>query len=350
MNISSKLNDYSVRFCDFNLNFLSGDSNIIVFVDMNVFRLYEDYFMGTNNLIIIEAQEFNKSIEYALVLIEKLLIINVNKSFKLYAIGGGIVQDLVGFIASVYYRGIRYILVPTTLLAMADSCIGSKTSINFNNFKNIIGTFYPPERVLIDSNFIFSLSRSDYISGLGEILKLAIIGGHKHLEEFELNLPLILSDEIDLKIVNYHILSSLTIKKEYIEQDEFDNGVRNKLNFGHLHAHAIETSLDYKVPHGIAVLFGLLASIKISFDKAYISEPLLNRIFKIIGTIIKEHSVEYLFDKKKVLNAMKKDKKQTSRRIYDYCLNENLELKKTRISLSEIEESIKFLNNVIKVS
>lgn len=348
MIISSRSKNYALQFCDFSLKVINDDSYKVVFVDKHVYQIYNELFSDIDNIILIDSQEHNKSIDYSIKLIEKLISYNVNKTFLLYAIGGGIVQDLVGFIASVYYRGIKYILVPTTLLAMADSCIGSKTSINFFNYKNMLGTFYPPEEILIDSSFLNSLNRLDYISGLGEIFKLAIIGGCDYLYKFEADLKLILAEPINLEIINKHILTSLEIKKIYIEQDEFDYGVRNKLNFGHLHAHSIESSFDYKIPHGIAVILGVLASIKISYDKDLISDSLLNRILKITRLLLKDYSINSPVDKSKVLIAMKRDKKQTSIKIYDYCIQENLELIKTEFKLDEIEDSIVYLNDFLK--
>jgi 3-dehydroquinate synthase len=174
LNIKSKILDYKLSF----INSLSlieliiNQSDVITVIDSNVNDLYPS--LQKNSNIIIECNEEVKTLDGVIMLLNKLKDKKVNIKTKLLVIGGGIIQDLVGFCASIYCRGIEYILVPTTLLSQADSCVGGKTSINFDKRKNILGTFYPPTDIIIYTGFLKTLPKLDYLSGMGEIYKFYI--------------------------------------------------------------------------------------------------------------------------------------------------------------------------------
>ena len=173
----------------------------------------------------------------------------------LLTIGGGILQDISGFVASTLYRGIKWVFFPTTLLAQADSCIGSKTSVNFGDSKNLIGSFYPPDMIHIDARFCHTLTDEYFNSGVGEIIKFHLLSdnkGYARLKEYLLS-----SDLCETSRLNKIILSTLAIKKSYFEGDEFDTGRRNLLNYGHCFGHALESASNFGVCHGEAVLVGM---------------------------------------------------------------------------------------------
>jgi 3-dehydroquinate synthase len=172
------------------------------------------------------------------------------------SIGGGIIQDITGFVASTLYRGINWIYVPTTLLAQGDSCIGSKTSLNYQRYKNLIGTFYPPTKIYINTGFLATLEPEDFYSGLGEIIKLYMMGGESRAAVLIQDIHKI--KERDQVALLRAIRDVLTIKLQYIQEDEFDTGRRNLLNFGHCLGHALESTTDFAIPHGQAVLIGIL--------------------------------------------------------------------------------------------
>lgn len=264
MKIQSKIKDYSVDMIDSLLEKkeevfadLKYD-RLFYFVDGNVYRNYEEklkQFIGDDFCLVIEALETNKEYGNLANYYGALVENSFTRNDILVTIGGGILQDISGFIASTLYRGIKWVFFPTTLLAQADSCIGSKTSINFGDSKNLIGSFYPPDAIFIDMNFCATLTPEYFNSGLGEIIKFHLMSdkkGYELLREY-LASPDLRHGEL-LKTI---IWSTLQIKKSYFVVDEFDTGRRNLLNYGHSFGHALESASNFAVCHGEAVLVGM---------------------------------------------------------------------------------------------
>lgn len=179
---------------------------------------------------------------------------NAAKNSTLVVIGGGIIQDIGAFAAHVYFRSIPYVLVPTTLLSMADSCIGAKTGVNLGAFKNQLGFFQSPSRVLAWPGFLATLEPDDVRSGFGEILKLAIIGGSQTYARFR---ERVRKSGFGLDGIDETIFRSLGIKQRIIEEDEYEKNLRKILNYGHTFGHALEGVTDHEVPHGLAVAWGV---------------------------------------------------------------------------------------------
>lgn len=231
-------------------------SLIQLIVDENVFGLYQNQFKQLDKFkqVLITAHEDNKNIdkmsEYTAQLMENGIKIN----HTLVAVGGGIIQDITCFLASTLFRGLNWSFVPTTLLAQADSCIGSKSSINVGEFKNLMGTFTPPQKIYLDVNFLNTLAKVDIASGIGEILKVHMI---KSIEQFEKAVGSIEKMKTDRSVLLEFIYQSLVFKRDMIELDEFDKGPRNVMNYGHTYGHALESATDFAVPHGIAVTIGM---------------------------------------------------------------------------------------------
>ena len=201
--------------------------------------------------------------------IQAIIESGVKKNHRLVAIGGGIVQDITGFIASILYRGVDWLFYPTTLLAQCDSCIGSKTSINFGAYKNQLGGFYPPTEIVIDLNFIDTLPESAVLSGLGEMIHYFLVSGDDDFSRLKSDYARSL---IDKSVMRDLVLRSLQIKHAMIEKDEFDRGPRQVFNYGHSFGHAIESLTSYRIPHGIAVSFGMDIANHLSVQLGYISE------------------------------------------------------------------------------
>ena len=178
----------------------------------------------------------------------------IKRGNQLVVIGGGITQDLGCFIATTLFRGLPWTFIPTTLLAQADSCIGSKSSINLLGHKNIVGTFSPPNEIFICSVFLDSLSEIELRSGIGEMLKVHMLDDYTSFQLIAKNYGHLFSDEL---ILADFIRRSLLIKKRFIEKDEFDTGIRNLLNYGHSFGHAIEAATNFGIPHGIAITMGM---------------------------------------------------------------------------------------------
>ena len=210
------------------------------------------------NAIFVKAIESNKSLDASPALIEQMRESGANRSTHMVAVGGGIIQDLSAFIASVYMRGLRWTYMPTTVLAMVDSCIGGKSSINVGPYKNLVGTFHSPERVIIDPAVIATLPVDQRASGLIEAAKITFCKGFKAFEEHMACGP---SVDMDAASLERLIINSLGSKKWFIEVDEFDRKERLLLNFGHTFGHAIEGASHFGIAHGIAVGIGIECAI-----------------------------------------------------------------------------------------
>lgn len=298
LNIKSLTGTYSVDFCE---NISTTIQNIthcnIVVVDSKVYNLYKNHFENIKEIVLFECNESNKTLEGASFIIRAFIEKKLKSNAHVAIIGGGILQDAAGFACSVYCRGIKYTLIPTTLLSQCDSCVGGKTSINFESVKNILGTFYPPKNIYICPKFTETLNESDYLSGFGEILKFNLL--KNNLQDKDNSLDKLIYDSIKYKI-------------DIIELDEFDKKERKFLNFGHTFGHALEITSDYKIPHGTAVLFGILIANKVSIELGYLSKQKELDIFNYIFDYIKHQNLEETwFNSDVLLDIVKLDKKNT---------------------------------------
>jgi 3-dehydroquinate synthase len=298
--VKSYKNDYVVNFNKIDINQLLlnlyqyGD---FIVMDRKIFELYN--FKNCNfKYHLVDANESNKNIYSSLKIIDKLLDNNFNKSNKLIVIGGGIVQDISTMVSCIFKRGIKWIFIPTTLLAMCDSCIGAKSSINHGDAKNQLGVFYPPNEIYINTDFLKTLHLNDIKSGLGEIIKLFLLGGVDFMEKL-VNLKTNLME----KLPNL-IYDTLVIKKIVIEYDEFDKYERNALNYGHTIGHILEKLSNYEIPHGIAVFIGIKIINKLYNFKCKYIDNLSTFILKDynISTLNLENLKELLLKDKKVKN------------------------------------------------
>jgi len=239
-------------------------------IDAEIARLYADELAQAvvpERTVIVPASEEQKSFEVLTPIFLQLLQAGLKRDGNLVVVGGGVVQDIGCFIASVLFRGLRWELVPTTLLAQADSCIGSKSSINIGSYKNQIGTFYPPHRVLLVVAVLATLPPDEIRSGMGEIIKLQLLKGEEDFRELMTDLQ---EFQGGLGTVEKWVLRSMAVKQPYIEEDEYDRGVRNLLNYGHTFGHAYESATHYGIPHGIAVTLGILTATFVSVELGFV--------------------------------------------------------------------------------
>jgi 3-dehydroquinate synthase len=281
-------------------------------LDCRVAELYESQFedvIPAGQRFEVEATERAKSYDQLEPIFCWLLESRVRRSSHLVVIGGGVVQDIGCFIASVLMRGIRWTLVPTTLLAQCDSCIGSKSSLNINRYKNQLGTFYPPHEVQLSVDFLRTLTIEEIYSGLGEAIKLHLIDGQRSTDLLQREMAQAELSQLPLRDI---IWRSLAIKKRFIEEDEFDRGIRNILNYGHTFAHALESATQYAIPHGIAVTIGIVFATYFAMRKEMASSDYFDMVlewtrpfFAKYVTRIKEVNLQAVAD------AMKQDKKNT---------------------------------------
>lgn len=226
-------------------------------IDSRVASLYQDALAPlvgrAASSIRIPAAEDNKSLERTPELVRELSANGIRRDHLLVAVGGGITQDLTCFVASILFRGMDWMFLPTTLLAQADSCIGSKSSINAGATKNLVGTFFAPRAVSIATEFLKSLDGIDLRSGVGEMLKAHAIDGPATFDCIAADYEALF---INPETMLAYVRRSLNIKKRLVEIDEFDRGPRNVMNYGHSFGHAIEAATDFAIPHGIAVTMG----------------------------------------------------------------------------------------------
>lgn len=313
MEIVSSTKKYAVNFpagFDF-IDRLRSIAHVYFVIDKNVFHLYRNsafLSFSDNDRYLIDAVEEKKTIETALGICEQMTNLPSKRNTVLVSIGGGIVQDITGFVADILYRGIRWVFIPTTLLAACDSCIGGKTSLNYKDYKNLLGTFYPPDDIYICSKFFQTLTDRDFNSGLGEVVKFNILYGKEGIRRVEDDIHRLVAREDDA-IRNY-VESSLKFKKAFIEVDEFDRGERMKLNFAHTFGHAIESVTKYKIPHGTAVAMGTIVANHISLGRGWLKEDTFVRIGHLMKKIVDSDYKEFDMKNSGILAAIRKDKKQ----------------------------------------
>lgn len=260
LRIRSRVRDYQVDFDDSDgwARSLAALDGTFVVVDENVLRLHGDGVLApfrSGPIAVMPASEDRKTFEMVAELCVQAIERSAKRGVVLVSIGGGITQDVTGFMASVLYRGVGWVYVPTTLLAMSDSCIGGKTSLNFGSRKNLLGTIYPPQQIIVHTPFVSTLTGPDFASGMGEIVKLHMLGGAAPANDVRDALPGAMAREP--AAVRRAIRTSLDIKRVFIEEDEFDRGRRNLLNYGHCFGHALESATDFAIPHGLAVVIGM---------------------------------------------------------------------------------------------
>lgn len=282
----------------------SGDR---IIADRNVWGLYPALAEAVVGFepILVDPTETAKSYKGVIPLIERLIEERFTKRNRLVAIGGGIVQDVTAFTASILLRGVDWLFFPSNLLAQCDSCIGSKTSINFRAYKNQLGGFYPPKVVYIDLAFLDTLSVREIHSGLGEMMHYFLVSGGDDFRWGSERLDLALADR---NVLREMIRRSLAIKKEMIEKDEFDEGPRNVFNYGHSFGHALESATGYSVPHGIAVSYGMDLANIISAHKGLVPMTLRNLIRSVLAGIWREVPLGKV-DLSAYLSALSRDKK-----------------------------------------
>ena len=261
----------------------------------------------------IDDGESIKDIDKIKPIISQLHSIGCRRDSILIALGGGTIGDYIGFIASIYMRGIRYINIPTTLLSMVDSCVGGKTGLNLNSFKNVIGTFHHPTYVFIDPLFLKSLPKKHMLSGIGEIVKYGFIQDPSIIKTLIDNLTDII-DCIDIETIHKIIYKCLSIKCDIVQKDEKDTSMRHILNFGHTFGHIIESKYHKNgISHGEAVLHGIHLAIKLSFYKRVISHNVFDELKNILNSLNIENNYrlnksdidKIAFDKKNTFDEFK---------------------------------------------
>ena len=301
------------------------NSKAIIITDKNVAELYLKKFLGffnKNDIVTkvfkIDPGEKSKDLLTVRAVAEKLLKASISRNDIIYALGGGVVGDFSGFLASIILRGISFVQVPTTLLSQVDSSVGGKTGVNTRTGKNLIGSFYQPIAVFIDPNTLKSLSQKEFLAGYSEVLKYSMINDKKFFLWLDLNYKNIIAKNSKVMI---EIIEKCCKKKALIvKKDEKERNHRMLLNLGHTFAHAIEKELNFQVKHGEAVSVGLLMAIKLSvlmnktsLKNYHLIKAHLKKLK--LPTCLLDLNSKKKWNSKNIIKNMKNDKKKNNNNI-----------------------------------
>lgn len=322
---------------------------LCVVTDSNVNTLYAEEFVqqlkqwGCQNVskFVIPAGEENKTLDIIMELYEHLILRQFDRSDVLIALGGGVTGDMTGYAAATYLRGIRFIQVPTTLLAMVDSGIGGKTGVDFKGYKNMVGAFHQPSLVYVNLHVLRTLDKRQIAAGMGEIIKHGLIRNKEYFDWLVQNVEKI--DAFDETALADMIYESQKIKKKVVEADPTERGERAHLNFGHTIGHAIEKALDFKLLHGECVALGMVAAAYISHMRGKLSKDDLSYIEKtnlLYGLPVRYYGL----DTESILANCYHDKKKDGNAI-KFILLESLGKSYTTFDVSqeEMREAILYL-------
>ena len=330
--VNTKSKSYPIYFGDGNLNTtgtlikknLPNVKKICIISDKNLplvllKKLSKSLKKYNPKIYRLSVSEKIKNFKVAYKLIENMLNDNFNRSDCIISFGGGILGDLSAFISSLTKRGVKFINIPTTLLAQGDASIGGKTAINSSQGKNLIGTFYQPEFVLVDISMLNSLPRREIICGYGEILKHSLILDRKFFLWLSLNAKKIINNK-DKNLLKIAVIRSCKIKSKIVNRDEREKNLRMILNFGHTFAHGFEGAKNFskKLSHGEAVLLGMMMASQLSYQKKLLSLKDLTLIKKHYLSLNLPMKINKFFKKKeinKIISFMKKDKKNLNEKI-----------------------------------
>jgi len=316
--------------------YIAGRRCVIV-TDKQVAPLYRDQFPQDAPVAVIGTGEANKTLHTLDQLYQTFLNAELDRSACVVAIGGGIVSDLAGFAASTYLRGLQFGFVPTTLLAQVDASVGGKNGLNFQGYKNLIGTFTQPEFVLIDVSLLSTLPRRALGCGFAEAIKHGAIADRVLFAFMETDAERICNLETDA--VERIVRDSIVIKSTIVNADEREQGERRKLNFGHTFGHAIEKTLG--VPHGESVAIGMTVAARLSQQRGYLAETDVARLIRLLQAYNLPTAIAA--DKEAVRNALRKDKKRYGDHIKFVLLERIGKAMIQDVSLQELEQVVEQL-------
>jgi 3-dehydroquinate synthase len=316
-----------------NLNAYLPVKTPIIITDANVQNFWGTHF-PQGPVITIDTGEKIKTIDTVRYIYEQLLAFEADRSSFLLGVGGGIVCDVAGFVASTYMRGVRFGFVSSTLLAQVDASVGGKNGVNFGGYKNIVGVFNQPEFVICDLNLLKTLPPKELLSGFAEIIKHGAIADKDLFAYLEKNFDSALA--LDQDVIEKLVYDSVIIKSSIVNRDEKEKGERRKLNFGHTFGHAIEKITQ--VRHGEAVSAGMVLASALGVKRGDLSAQDSARIVRILEKF--GLPVRLKFDSQKVLAAIRMDKKREGDLIHFVLLNEIGKAYVEEIAFRELEELI----------
>lgn len=287
----------------------------VVITDSRVKALYGDLFVSLlrrldlpTEIVDFPAGEEEKNMTSALKIIDKLIALGADRNTMIIALGGGVVGDLAGFVASIYLRSLPLIQIPTTLVAQVDSCIGGKTGVDLPEGKNLVGTICQPRGVFIETKFFESLPEREWRGGLAEVVKYGLIEGGPYLTLLEENVPSMKTRQVEA--LTPIIEEACRSKKGFVEIDELDRGARRFLNLGHTLGHALEAQSGYRVSHGEAVALGIRAAISLSQRLYQLPREDAQRALDLMDGLGLPGKISTDADTAEILQYLKKDKKR----------------------------------------
>lgn len=320
----------------------------LILSDSNVSKLYLDDFaklcgecFSFVDSFIIEAGESSKNYNNAVKCWNILKENDFHRSDYVIALGGGVVGDLTGFIASTYMRGIGFIQVPTSLLAMADSSIGGKVAVDLDGYKNLVGSIYMPSLVYESVSFLKTLPEREFACGMAEILKAGLIKNASFYEWLINNYETI--NEMDSEAIKYMLREADTVKQKVVEKDPYEKGERMHLNFGHTIGHAIEKSSSFNYNHGECVALGMVCAAYISHKRDMIAVEEFFEIRDLLLPFNLPISIDS-YNEEEIFDAIMHDKKNINGKLNFVLLNEigNAVTVKD-VNREEIKEAIDFI-------
>jgi 3-dehydroquinate synthase len=288
---------------------LLPETGVAIITDNNIQRIYGGRFPDFP-VFLIKAGEASKKLEVVESLAERLIESGFDRTGIILGIGGGVVCDIAGFLASIYMRGIRCSFVSTSLLSQVDASTGGKNGVNLGGIKNVLGCFRQPEFVICDPVMLQTLPEEEYFSGIAELIKTAIIGNKKLFEIIESNQEGILKR--DSELLSMLISMAVNFKAAVVSEDEKESGLRRILNFGHTYGHAIEIYKSFR--HGYAVASGMVLAAGFSLFRGYISEAEYNRVIALLKLfkLLRRHDIP----DDQISQLILRDKKKSGNEIY----------------------------------
>lgn len=281
---------------------ITDQTTTVIITDENVFAAHEKKFRGWNTIVLKPGEKYKVQATVNSI-ITQLFEFGCDRNYTLVGVGGGVVTDITGFVASIYMRGIRFGFVPTTLLCLVDASIGGKNGIDVGDYKNMVGTIRQPAFILHDTSFLSSLPHDEWVNGFAEIIKHAAISDAALFRQLEKNsVEFYRKNKIELAAL---VKRNAILKFRKVIEDEFEKNERKHLNFGHTLGHAIETK--YKLSHGQAIAIGMAFAARLSAELVQFTEE--GRIINILDRYQLPFHLQY--DKEKVIEVLKMDKKKS---------------------------------------
>jgi 3-dehydroquinate synthase len=317
-----------------------SDSNVSIHYLKNVQEITKQYAKEVITFTLTAGEEY-KNLDSVSQVYEYLIRAQFDRHDLLIALGGGVIGDLTGFTAATYLRGIPFIQMPTSLLAMVDSSIGGKTGVDFLKYKNMVGSFHQPKAVYINLETLFTLNEEQYNSGFGEVIKYGLIRDIEYYHWLKDHAKVLMNKE--LNALEEMIFRSCNNKEIVVDNDPTEQGERALLNFGHTIGHAIEKLMNFTMYHGNCVSVGMVAASYISYQRGYLKKEKMDDIIETLTQFHLPTTIKKL-DVNQVIAATKNDKKMESGKIKFILLKSmgNAYIDKT-VTDEEMREAIEFI-------